>query len=58
MACKVTGLLYQEAVEILQELGRLISEATGDEREFCSYRPALINCAAERQYSMHCWDHS
>ena len=33
LACEVTGVWCQEAVEIFQELGRRISEVTGDKRE-------------------------
>ena len=33
LACEVTGVWCQEAVEIFQELGRRILEVTGDKRE-------------------------
>ena len=33
LACEVTGVWCQEAVEMLDELGSRISEATGDKRE-------------------------
>ena len=33
LACEVTGMWCREAVEVFQELGNRISEATGDKRE-------------------------